>query len=65
MLVLSRHTNESICIGGDLIRVTVLSIHGDSVRLGIEAPKDITVHRHEIEQLLQYEKGKGGKHDQP
>ena len=58
MLVLSRKVNESICIGGDLIRIMVVSIHGDRVKLGIEAPKDVTVHRHEIEQMIQYQKKK-------
>ena len=63
MLVLTRRVNEAICIGGDLIRVTLLSIHGDRVSIGIEAPKDITVHRHEIEQMLKYGKEKGVGHD--
>jgi len=47
MLVLSRHQNESIMIG-DQVKVVVVSIRGDKVRLGIEAPKTVPVHRQEI-----------------
>lgn len=47
MLVLSRHRNESIMIGDDII-ITVIDIRGDKVRLGIEAPLDIPVHRQEV-----------------
>ena len=47
MLVLSRKKNESIIIN-DNITVTVIEIRGDKVRLGIEAPKDVTVHRREV-----------------
>jgi len=47
MLVLSRKKDEKIIIG-DNITVMVIEIRGDKVRLGIEAPKEITVHRQEI-----------------
>ncbi len=47
MLVLSRKKNESIIIS-DNITVTVIEIRGDKVRLGIEAPKDVSVHRREV-----------------
>ena len=47
MLVLSRQKNESIMIGDD-IKVIVVDIRGDKVRLGIEAPADVPVHRREI-----------------
>ena len=47
MLVLSRKKNESIVIG-DSIVVTVVEIRGDRVRLGIEAPREIAVHRKEV-----------------
>ena len=47
MLVLSRQINESIMIG-DSIEVTVVDIKGDKVRVGITAPRDITVHRKEV-----------------
>lgn len=48
MLVLSRKRNEQIYIDGDRIKVMVMEIRGDKVRLGIEAPQDVTVHRKEI-----------------
>jgi carbon storage regulator len=47
MLVLSRKTNQSIMIG-DAIRVIVVGFDGDQVKLGIEAPRDVPVHRSEI-----------------
>lgn len=47
MLVLSRKTNESIVINDNVI-VTVVEIRGDKIRLGIEAPKDVIVHRREV-----------------
>lgn len=47
MLVLSRQRNEVIVIGKD-VRVTVVDIRGDKVRLGVEAPKTTPVHRKEI-----------------
>lgn len=47
MLVLSRKAQESICIG-DGIRVTVIDIRGNKVRLGIEAPPHVSVHRAEV-----------------
>jgi carbon storage regulator len=52
MLVLSRKKNESIIIN-DNITVTVVEIRGDKVRLGIEAPKDVTVHRREVYEAIQ------------
>lgn len=47
MLVLSRRKNESIVINND-ITIVVVEIRGDKVRLGIEAPKHVPVHRHEV-----------------
>ena len=47
MLVLTRRTNQSIMIGQD-VTVTVLEIRGDQVRLGIRAPREVTVHREEV-----------------
>lgn len=47
MLVLSRNVGESIVIGEDVV-VTVLMVSGATVRLGIEAPRDIVVHRSEV-----------------
>lgn len=47
MLILSRSIGESIRIG-DVVSVTVLSVSGNQVRIGIDAPKDVAVHREEI-----------------
>lgn len=47
MLVLSRHKDESIVIGDDTV-ITVVDIRGDKVRLGIEAPRDVPIHREEV-----------------
>ena len=47
MLVLTRRINERIIIGDDVI-VTVLEVHGDQVRIGIDAPRDIKVFREEV-----------------
>ena len=47
MLVLSRKKNETIVIKDD-ITITVVDIRGDKVRLGIDAPKDVPVHRREV-----------------
>lgn len=47
MLVLTRKQNESIQIGDDIV-VTVLAINGDQVKLGIQAPKHIDIHRKEV-----------------
>lgn len=47
MLVLSRRANQSIVIGQDIV-VTVIEIRGDHVRLGIDAPREVTVHRDEV-----------------
>lgn len=52
MLVLSRQRDESIMIG-DQIKVTVVDIRGDKVRLGIEAPNNIAVHREEVYVAIQ------------
>ena len=52
MLVLSRKKNESVVIN-DNITIVVVEIRGDKVRLGIEAPKDVAVHRKEIYDAIQ------------
>lgn len=54
MLVLSRHRDESIMIGDDVV-VTIVDIRGDKVRLGIDAPADIPVHRQEVYDAIQRE----------
>ena len=52
MLVLTRHANQSIMIGQDIV-VTVLEVRGDQVRLGIKAPRAVDVHREEVWAALQ------------
>ena len=47
MLVLSRKKNESIIIGND-ITIVIIEIRGDKVRLGVKAPREVTVHRQEV-----------------
>lgn len=51
MLVLTRKQNESIVIN-DVVKVTVIEIRGDKVRLGIDAPREIQVHRQEVYELI-------------
>ena len=55
MLVLSRHRDESIMIGDNIV-ITVVDVRGDKVRLGIDAPTDIPVHRQEVYDAIQREK---------
>jgi carbon storage regulator len=52
VLVLTRRANESIVIGQDIV-VTVLEVRGDQVRIGIDAPRDVQVHRQEVFDALQ------------
>ena len=55
MLILGRRISETVVINEE-ITVTVLSINGNQVRLGIDAPKDVPVHRKEIHEKIQREK---------
>jgi carbon storage regulator len=57
MLVLSRQRDESIVIGDNVV-VTIVDIRGDKVRLGIEAPGEVTVHRQEVYEAIQRENRK-------
>ena len=60
MLVLSRQKDESIVIGDD-VYVTIVDVRGDKVRLGISAPKSISVHRKEVYEAIQREKHEKSK----
>jgi carbon storage regulator len=60
MLVLSRHRDESIMIGDEIV-VTIVDIRGDKVRLGIDAPQDIPVHRQEVYEAIQRENHKASQ----
>lgn len=55
MLILTRRAGETLMIGDD-VSITVLGVKGNQVRIGVNAPKDISVHREEIYQRIQREK---------
>lgn len=59
MLVLTRRISENLIIGDDVI-ITVLGVQGNQVRIGIDAPRDIPVHRGEIWERIQREKEEKG-----
>lgn len=58
MLILTRRISESIIVGDD-VKITVLGVKGNQVRLGIDAPKELPVHREEIYERIQQEKRAG------
>jgi len=62
MLVLTRQVEEDICIGPD-VRVRVLSIRGNQVRIGIEAPREVAVHRAELLDAIRQENEAAGRAD--
>jgi carbon storage regulator len=55
MLVLSRYRDESIYIGDDIV-LTVVDVRGDRVRLGVQAPSEVSIHRQEVYEAIQREK---------
>lgn len=62
MLILTRRVGETLMIG-DEVTVTVLGVKGNQVRIGVNAPKEVAVHREEIYQRIQKEKQ--DQHDDP
>ena len=60
MLVLSRYKDQSIYIGDDIV-VTIVDVRGDRIRLGVEAPANVPVHRQEIYEQIQQEKDSGDR----
>ena len=64
MLILTRRVGESLMIG-DEVTVTVLGVKGNQVRIGVNAPKDVSVHREEIYERIQAEKDASTPDDAP
>lgn len=62
MLILTRRINETLNIGDD-VQVTVLGIKGNQVRIGIDAPRDVPVHREEIYRKVKRESAGGNDSD--
>lgn len=63
MLVLTRWVGETIVIG-DNIKVSVLASNGNQIRIGIEAPREVSVHREEIYQRIQEQGDRSKMHDE-
>ena len=59
MLILTRRAGETVMIGSD-VTITVLGVKGNQVRIGINAPKDVAVHREEIYERIQSEQAAEG-----
>ncbi len=59
MLILTRRVGETLMIGDD-VTVTVLGVKGNQVRIGVNAPRDVAVHREEIYERIRHEKTQAG-----
>jgi carbon storage regulator len=59
MLILTRRVGEIIRIGPDIV-VTVLGVNGSHVRIGVDAPKDVAVHREEVFERIKHERSTAG-----
>lgn len=65
MLILTRRIGESVMIGDD-IKISVLGVKGNQIRIGVSAPREVAVHREEIFQRIQEERvGKSPQQEQP
>lgn len=64
MLILTRRVGESLMVGDD-ITVTVLGVKGNQVRIGVNAPKDVAVHREEIYTRIQDDSSQGAGEQDP
>ena len=64
MLVLSRKRNESIVIDEHIV-ITVVEVRGDKVRLGIEAPREVPIHRSEVHDAIRIEQAAGSDAESP
>ena len=63
MLILTRRSGEAVIVG-DNVRIAVLDIRGNQVRLGVEAPREVTVHREEVYQRIVEEQGNISEDDE-
>ena len=64
MLILTRRVGETVMIGND-VTVTVLGVKGNQVRIGVNAPRDVAVHREEIFERIKREEQEGGSAARP
>ncbi len=62
MLILTRRVGETLMVGDD-VTVTVLGVKGNQVRIGVNAPKDVAVHREEIYERIKHEQDQSGNAD--